>query len=89
MEKPIARRPVLKSAGVALAFGLPAMMSGCVAPRISPKAMDKGNGKPWRCGYCGHLTRSQNDLSTERCPRCRRKELRPVGESEFAEYLKQ
>ena len=62
-------------------------LSGCIAPHISPSAGNQDNGDPWRCGNCGHLTRSNIDISSERCPRCFSKRLARVTEEEFSKYL--
>lgn len=66
------RRRFIKSftgilaASVALIF-----TSGCVAPRVSPTVTEK-KSQAWRCENCGHLTRSDQDLTETRCPRCMR-----------------
>ncbi len=65
------------------------LIEGCMAPLVSPKIFDERNGSPWRCGYCGHLTRSTADLTGTRCPRCGRKQLGRISESELQQYLKE
>ena len=64
------------------------LVGGCMAPRVSEKVFDKSNGRPWRCGNCGHLTRSDTDLTGVRCPRCGQKRLARISEEELQEYLK-
>jgi len=71
------------------ATGILGLAAGCMAPRVSPKAADKANGAPWRCEFCGHLTRSDADLADTRCPRCRRKRLRRISEEEAQKLLAQ
>lgn len=61
--------------------------SGCIAPRISETAWVKTAGSPYRCEKCGHLTRSETDITAERCPRCRARMMRKITEEEMANYL--
>jgi len=84
------RRHFLISACVALAGSLAALCSGgCAAPLISP-AVSEQTSQAWRCGNCGHLTRSERDLTDTRCPRCGRKGfLTRITEQELQDYLKQ
>ena len=63
------------------------LVGGC-APRVSEKVFDKSNGQPWRCGNCGHLTRSDTDLTDVRCPRCGQKRFSRISEEELQDYLK-
>jgi DNA-directed RNA polymerase subunit RPC12/RpoP len=63
-------------------------IEGCRAPLVSRKVFDQGNGQPWRCGNCGHLTRSDVDLTGTRCPRCFEKRLVRISEEQLQEYLK-
>lgn len=63
-------------------------VNSCMAPLISATARDKSAGDPWQCMNCGHLTRSKEDLSGTRCPRCTKRMLRKITEAEMAEALK-
>ncbi len=63
-------------------------VNGCMAPLISATARDKRAGDPWQCMNCGHLTRSPEDLSGTRCPRCTKRMFRKITEAEMAEALK-
>jgi predicted RNA-binding Zn-ribbon protein involved in translation (DUF1610 family) len=85
------RRTFLRSVTAitaAAAAGLTSFtIAGCGAPRVSPKARDQSAGEPWQCQHCGHLTRSQEDLSDDRCPRCYRRQLRRISEEEMAQAL--
>ena len=63
------------------------VLTGCMAPLVSATARDKSAGDPWQCQNCGHLTRSREDLSETRCPRCTRKMLKKISEAEMAEAL--
>lgn len=80
------RRTLLRvTAGfIAGAIGLG---TGCAVSRIGDKARDLEAGDPWRCQTCGYLTRSTEDISHERCPRCMTKKLRRITEEEFADWL--
>ena len=82
------RRNFLKklSMSVAGVAGL-SLLAGCIAPRVSPTVADKSNGQPWRCQHCGHLTRSNEDLSNVRCPRCKKKRFAKISEEELQEWL--
>jgi DNA-directed RNA polymerase subunit RPC12/RpoP len=84
------RRNFLISACIAMAGSLAVLFSGgCVAPLISP-AVSEQTSHAWRCGNCGHLTRSDRDLTDTRCPRCGRKGfLRRITAQELQDYLKQ
>lgn len=65
------------------------LLGGCIAPRISP-AVSEEKAQAWRCGNCGHLTRSDQDLTDTRCPRCKRKGfLVIITEKELKNYIKQ
>jgi len=67
------KRNFLKSVCVILAGSAACLLSGgCIAPLVSPRVSNK-NLQAWRCGNCGHLTRSDQDLTTTRCPRCHHK----------------
>jgi len=64
-------------------------LSGCIAPRIST-TVSKEKVQAWRCGNCGHLTRSEQDLTNTRCPRCQRKGfIAKITEKELQDYIKQ
>ena len=63
-------------------------IEGCRAPLVSKKVFDQSNGAPWRCGNCGHLTRSAVDLTGSRCPRCMQKRFVRNSEEQLQEYLK-
>jgi DNA-directed RNA polymerase subunit RPC12/RpoP len=84
------RRHFLRSVCFALAGSVAFLFSGgCVAPLISPTVSEQ-KSQAWRCGNCGHLTRSNQDLTDMRCPRCKRKGfLTRITEKELQEYLKQ
>ena len=71
-----------------LGMGVLAWVNGCMAPLIGATARDKNAGDPWQCMNCGHLTRSKEDLSGTRCPRCTRRMLQRISEEEMAEALK-
>lgn len=82
------RRTFIKNAGFAVVAVVAGVFShGCVAPKVDSSAYDDKNGDPWRCEFCGHLTRSKNDLSETRCPRCMKKKLRRITEEEFRNDL--
>ena len=82
------RRDFLKIVfGGVLAVGPLVVAGGCIAPRISSTAYDTANGQPWRCEVCGHLTRSNDDLTETRCPRCRKRRLRRISEEELKKAL--
>lgn len=84
------RRDFLVSACALAAVNLAMLCSGgCVAPLISP-AVSENTSQPWRCGNCGHLTRSERDLTDTRCPRCRRRGfLAKITEEELQDCLQQ
>ena len=71
-----------------LAVGAMVSATGCMAPLISATARDKLAGDPWQCMNCGHLTRTQEDLSGTRCPRCTQRMLKKITEEEMAQALK-
>ena len=85
------RREFVKSVGAAAA-GSAALMAtsrGCVAPRVS-LTVEGSKSQAWRCQNCGHLTRSDQDLTDTRCPRCYRKGyMKRITEAELQTYLKQ
>lgn len=81
------RRGLLKKALLGAAGIVGLICGGCMAPRVSPRVADKANGAPWRCEFCGHLTRSADDLTDTRCPRCGRKRLRRISEEEAQKLL--
>lgn len=62
-------------------------LGGCIAPRISDTAWVKTAGSPYRCEKCGHLTRSETDITADRCPRCRARMMRKITEQQMANYL--
>lgn len=74
-------------AGITGVVGV-SFLAGCMAPRVSQSAWDKMAGDPYRCGRCGHLTRSKKDISGERCPRCHSKMLTRITEEKMVKYLK-
>ena len=63
-------------------------VTGCMAPLISATARNKSAGDPWQCMNCGHLTRTTEDLSGTRCPRCTLRMLKQITEAQMAEALK-
>lgn len=79
------QRRTLLGVGLA-ASAVAAMLSGCMA-RVSDAAKNPDKGNPWRCERCGYLTRSAEDLSGQRCPRCMAKRFRSLTEEEFAKWL--
>ena len=84
------RRHFLKSVCTSLAGSAALLfLVGCIAPRVSPKVSEQ-KAQAWRCGNCGHLTRSDQDLTDTRCPRCKRKGfITKITEKELQDYLKQ
>ncbi len=68
-------------------FSLTAIQA-CMAPLISATARDKNAGDPWQCMNCGHLTRTREDLTGSRCPRCTQRMLKRISEEEMAAALK-
>jgi DNA-directed RNA polymerase subunit RPC12/RpoP len=83
------RRAFLRGLAGSLA-GIVALVSagGCAAPPVSSRAWDKAKGTPWRCQSCGHLTRSDEDLTNVRCPQCGRRTLQRISEEEMEQRLK-
>ena len=83
------RRAFIKMLGAGVA-GVALLLSGggCAAPLVSSKAWDKANGSPWRCQNCGHLTRSDEDLTNTRCPHCTQRMLTRITEEEMEQRLK-
>ena len=71
-----------------LGLGALALVNGCMAPLISATARNKSAGDPWQCMNCGHLTRTTEDLSGTRCPRCTLRMLKQITEAQMAEALK-
>jgi len=85
------RRQFLSSMGVTFAGSVAVLMTagGCVAPRVS-QAVAREKSQAWRCGNCGHLTRSGLDLADTRCPRCFRKGfMKKITEKELQDDLKE
>jgi DNA-directed RNA polymerase subunit RPC12/RpoP len=83
------RRQFLSFMGVALAGRAAILVTagGCVAPHVSPTVAGQ-KSQAWRCGKCGHLTRSDRDLTDTRCPRCFRKGfMKKVTEKELQDDL--
>jgi DNA-directed RNA polymerase subunit RPC12/RpoP len=83
------RRQFLGSAGLAVAGGtaLALGLGGCAA-LVSPTVTAE-KSQAWRCEDCGHLTRSDKDLSASRCPRCHRKGVfTKISEAELQTFLK-
>lgn len=58
---------------------------GCMlmVPEVSKKARDPRNGDPWQCTFCGYVTRSRDDISNTRCPRCMRKKMTLINEEDM------
>ena len=81
------RRFLTWGLGLLSAVGLGSLAGGCTSARMSAAAQDPGAGTPYRCETCGYLTRSKEDLSDERCPRCWNKAFKQVDEKTFAEEL--
>jgi len=78
----------MKATLAATAMGGVLATSGCIAPQISPSVLEK-DSQPWRCEHCGHLTRSGEDISSSRCPRCKRKhKMKKITEAQLQEYLR-
>lgn len=77
----------LMTAGTLAVVGA-SVLGGCMAPRVGKNVMDQQAGDPYRCGRCGHLTRSKTDITGERCPRCRARMLKRITEEQMTEYLK-
>lgn len=71
-----------------LGVGALVFVHGCMAPLISTTARDKNAGDPWQCQNCGHLTRTNEDISGTRCPRCTQRMLKQISEEEMAAALK-
>lgn len=71
-----------------LSVGTLAITNGCMAPLISSTARQKSSGDPWQCQNCGHLTRTNEDISGTRCPRCTQRMLKQISEEEMAAALK-
>lgn len=71
-----------------LGVGTLAITNGCMAPLISSTARQKSAGDPWQCQNCGHLTRTNEDISGTRCPRCTQRMLQQISEEEMAAALK-
>ena len=63
-------------------------IQACMAPLIDAAARDKNAGDPWQCMNCGHLTRTHEDLTGTRCPRCTQRMLKRISEEEMAAALK-
>lgn len=83
------RRQFIKSVCVTLAGGAALVFSGGCAPRVSPVVSEE-KSQAWRCENCGHLTRSDEDLTDTRCPRCMRKGFMVrISEAQLRDYLKQ
>ncbi len=82
------RRGFIKSllSGV-LGMGALIFVNGCAAPLISATARDKSAGDPWQCMNCGHLTRTKEDLTGTRCPRCTLRMLKKITDEEMATAL--
>jgi len=88
-ETDMDRRAFIKVLPASIA-GIVALLSlgGCAAPLVSSKVWDPGNGSPWLCRNCGHLTRSDKDLTNTRCPRCGQRMLARISEDEMEQRLK-
>jgi len=81
------RREMLNSTLLRLGCGATVLeLSGCVS-RIEDSARDPAFGKPWRCRKCGHLIRSNEDLTNVRCPRCLTKNYQRISENAMQKYL--
>jgi DNA-directed RNA polymerase subunit RPC12/RpoP len=61
-------------------------LTGCMA-KVSSAANDESQGTPYQCERCGYLTRSHDDLTDVRCPRCQSKQLRKISEVEMEKAL--
>ena len=84
------RRQFLGSVGLAAAGGtaLALGLGGCMTPLVSP-TVAAGKSQAWRCEHCGHLTRSDLDLTATRCPKCHRKGgMTRISEADLQTYLK-
>lgn len=83
------RRAFMKALPLSLA-GIAGLITagGCAAPLVSSNVWDTANGVPWRCQNCGHLTRSDQDLTNTRCPRCGQRMLARITEEELEQRLK-
>ena len=66
-----------------------ALLSGCATRTINPSVMEKEEEQPWRCGKCGLLLRSDDDMTGRRCPRCYSKQLTKITEAELEKYVKE
>jgi DNA-directed RNA polymerase subunit RPC12/RpoP len=83
------RRAFIKVLGAGAAgVVLLVMGTGCPAPLVSSRAWDGAKGSPWRCLNCGHLTRSDEDLTNIRCPHCGTRMLTRITEEEMEQRLK-
>jgi phage FluMu protein Com len=82
------RREFLKKSFLGAVTGLAAtnFLVGCMS-RVGNKAGDKKAGTPYRCAFCGYLTRSTKDLTRGRCPRCLTNQFKEISETEMTKYL--
>jgi phage FluMu protein Com len=72
-------------AGLATLAGF--VVSSCV-PLVGDTALNPKMGDPWRCTHCWHLFRSFDDMSGQKCPRCKKLELVRISEEEMQQHLK-
>lgn len=61
-------------------------LTGCKS-RIGKSAYDSALGDPYKCGKCGYLIRSTDDLEGTRCPRCYAKAMAKISEEEMTKLL--
>lgn len=61
-------------------------LNGCMSG-VSQTAEDKDAGDPYKCSLCGYLTRSKKDITQDRCPRCKTKNLKKITEKEMEKEL--
>ena len=82
------RRSFVKGLGLS-AVGVAGLLSGCAVKTINPSVTKKEKEQPWRCGKCGLLLRSDEDMAGRRCPRCYAKKLAKITEAELEKYVKE
>lgn len=83
------RRSFLVALGCGIAGSASLLCTGgCIAPQVS-QSVYGDNVQAWRCSNCGHLTRSDEDLTSKRCTRCFRKGFfNRITEENLKIYLK-
>ena len=82
------RRSFLKWLGLGAVAGVAGAVTGCMMKTINPSVKRKTDEQPWRCANCGHLLRSDEDMTDKRCPRCYAKEMYKISEAELKKYMK-